>query len=90
MNFLERLKVLGCKEFWKSFIEGVKLGWKCNVEAVKINKLFIILVLLNVILSPIMLFIEIIIILVRPSLIFNLNEMTNKCFEDLGVKTNKD
>jgi len=90
MNFIERLKLLGYKEFWKAYFDGVGIGWEMNMELLKKNKLNIFLVILNVIFVIPMIIISILLMICSPKVMDILCKATDKGWKDLGVKSKKD
>ena len=85
MNFTERLKQLGQKEFWKAYFEGVGIGWTMNMELLKKNKLNIFLVIINVIFAIPMTIISILLTVCSPKAMNVLCEAIDEGWKDLGI-----
>ena len=86
MNFTERLKILGCKEFWKGYFEGIGIGWRKSMELLKKNKLYIFLVIGNVIFAIPMTIISMFLIVFCPKALNVLCEAVDEFWKDVGIK----
>ena len=85
MDFVRRFKIFGRKEFWRNMWMGMKRGMEINKRLIEINKLFIFLVILNLICMPIKFIFCMLALIFKPSIIEGVGESMDDLKEELDM-----
>lgn len=66
MKILNRFRIFGEKGFWIVYWKGIKRGMRMNKRMIEVNKLYLLVVVLNIILIPVMFPVSILMIIFAP------------------------
>ena len=85
MKILNRFRIFGLKEFWISYWEGIKRGMRINKRMIEVNKLYLLVVILNMILMPVMFPVSMLMVIFNPEQLERIGEAVDDIEIDLDL-----